>query len=91
LDTAPASVTHFYLSSNATLDAADVLIGSRGVSPLGPGLSETGPAMLTIPSTWSAGSYYIIAKSDGGNEIAEAQETNNTRVRSITVTAAPPS
>jgi subtilase family serine protease len=91
VDTAPASATVFYLSSNSTLDAADVVIGSRNVSPLAPGLSETGPATLTIPSTWPAGSYYIIAKSDGGDDIAEAQETNNTRVKSITVTAAPPS
>jgi subtilisin family serine protease/subtilase family serine protease len=91
VDIAPASVTVFYLSSNSTLDAADVVIGSRNVSPLAPGLSETGPATLTIPSTWPAGSYYIIAKSDGGDDIAEAQETNNTRVKSITVTAAPPS
>ena len=41
-DAAPASVTRFYLSSNSTFDAGDLLLGSRDVSSLGPGLSEAG-------------------------------------------------
>ena len=35
VDTTPASVTNFYLSSNSTLDAADLFLGSRNVSSLG--------------------------------------------------------
>ena len=34
---APASVTSFYLSSNSTFDAGDLLLGSRGCRPWGQG------------------------------------------------------
>ena len=69
--TAPASVTNFYLSTNASLDAADLLVASRPVSPLGAGLSETGTAPLVIPASTTAGTYYIIAKSDGDDTVPE--------------------
>ncbi len=88
-DTAPASVTNFYLSTNVSLDAADLLVASRAVSPLGAGLSETGTAPLVIPASTTAGTYYIIAKSDGDDSIPEAIESNNTRVKSISITPAP--
>ena len=78
--TAPGSVTHFYLSTNLSLDAADLLVASRPVSPLGAGLSETGTAPLLIPASMTAGTYYIIAKSDGDDTIPEAIDNNNTRV-----------
>jgi subtilase family serine protease len=88
-DTAPASVTNFYLSTNASLDAADFLVASRPVSPLGAGLSETGTGSLVIPASTTAGTYYIIAKSDGDDTIPEAIDTNNTRWKSISILAAP--
>ena len=47
-DTAPVSLTRFYLSSNNSLDASDQLLGAREVSSLAPGLSEAGPALLPI-------------------------------------------
>jgi subtilase family serine protease len=89
-DIAPASGTSFHLSTNSTLDAGDQFLGTRDVLSLGPGLSQTGSVMLPIPTSTAAGTYYIIAKSDGGDVIAEAQETNNTRARSISIVAAPP-
>jgi trimeric autotransporter adhesin len=89
-DTAPASVTNFYLSTNLSLDAADLLVASRPVSPLAAGLSETGTAPLVIPASTPAGTYYIIAKSDSDDTIPEAIDNSNTRVRSISITAAPP-
>jgi subtilase family serine protease len=46
--------------------------------------------MVPIPASTAAGTYYIVAKSDGEDAIAEAQETNNTRSRSISILAAPP-
>jgi subtilisin family serine protease/subtilase family serine protease len=87
-DTAPESVTNFYLSTNLSLDAADVLVASRPVSSLGAGLSETGTAPLLIPASTTPGTYYIIAKSDGNDTIPEAMDNNNTRVKSISITAA---
>ena len=87
-DTMPASVTSFYLSTNGTLDAADVFLGSRAVASLAPGATDTGSASVTIPAI-SAGTYYIIAKADGNNTVVEPQENNNTRLRIITIASAP--
>ncbi|MGH9255281.1 MAG: CARDB domain-containing protein [Vicinamibacterales bacterium] len=89
-DIAPASVTRFYLSANSSLDAADVLLATRPVAALAPGLSQAGSASLLIPPSTAAGTYYIIAKADGDDAMVESLENNNTRVRSISITAAPP-
>jgi subtilase family serine protease len=79
--TAPsvASETGFYLSTNTTLDAADVFLGSRPVSGLAPGASEPHSTPLQIPETTIAGTYYVIAKADWSAAIIETQETNNQR------------
>jgi len=89
-DAAPASVTSYYLSSNGTLDTGDVLLGTRAVPSLGPGSSQSGSVSLVIPASTAAGTYIIFAKSDGNDSIAESIETNNTRTRSITITAGSP-
>jgi subtilase family serine protease len=88
-DSAPASVTRFYLSSNFSLDASDVLLATRPVPSLGPGQSDTGSAPLSIPASTTAGTYYIIAKADGNDGIMEALENNNIRTRTISIAAAP--
>jgi subtilisin family serine protease/subtilase family serine protease len=88
-DTAVASVTSFFLSSNSSLDVSDVLLATRPVPSLGPGLSDAGSLALAIPVSTTAGTYYIIAKADGDDASAEALENNNTRWRSISVSAAP--
>jgi subtilase family serine protease len=88
-DTAPGSRTMFYLSSNLSLDAGDQLLGAREVSSLDPGLSGTGSALLLIPASTAAGTYYMIAKSDGDDAIQESAETNNVRVRTIVIAATP--
>ena len=88
-DTAPVSLTRFYLSSNNSLDAGDQLLGAREVSSLGPGLSDAGPALLPIPASTAAGTYYIIAKGDGDDAIQETLETNNLRSRTISIAATP--
>ena len=66
-----------------------MLLGARDVSSLGPGLSEAGPVLLPIPASTEAGTYYVIAKSDGDDAIEESQETNNLRSRIITIAATP--
>ena len=76
---APLTATHFYLSSNATLDASDVLIGSRSVPELAAGVSHAGTATLTMPASTTGGSYYVIASADGPKTLAEPNETNNNR------------
>jgi subtilase family serine protease len=77
------TLTHFYLSVNPSIDASDVLIGSRSVPSLDAGASSTGSTSVTIPADTAAGSMYIIAKADGEELISESSENNNTYTRSI--------
>ena len=74
-----ASTTNFYLSNNGALDASDVLLGSRSVSALSAGASESGTTTVTLPASTTAGLWYVIAKADGPGAIAETQEANNQR------------
>jgi subtilase family serine protease len=82
-------VTNFYLSTNSTLDASDVFLGSQGVSSLAPSVSVAFQTTLVIPTSTTAGSYYLIAKADGDGTVAESLENNNTAARGITVSAGP--
>ncbi len=79
-----ASTTNFYLSADTTLDAADALLGSRTVPPLGPGEASTVSNSLTLPSG-IAGDYYIIAKANADGAVPELNGENNIAVTSHTV------
>ena len=84
LDTA-GSFTYFYLSTDPVLSTGDTLLGTRRVDPLAPGQVSTGSTTLTLPSGTIAGSYYLFAKADGGNSVAETQEANNMISRAVAV------
>jgi subtilisin family serine protease/subtilase family serine protease len=88
-DSAGPSVTSFYLSTNLSLDASDVLLGSRSIPSLAAGASDTGATSLPIPASTPAGGYYLISKADAGNAVAESLETNNMRTKAISIAAAP--
>lgn len=82
---APAdpSTTTFYLSTNGTLDASDVLLGSRPVPALAAGATSLASTAPVVLAGLSAGTYWVIARADGGDVLLEALETNNTRSRGI--------
>jgi subtilase family serine protease len=82
---ADGSTTRFYLSGDAWLDAADVLLGGRTVAGLGAGASSTASTALTIPPETRAGFHYLLAKADGAAEVAETQEANNTSYAALQV------
>ena len=72
-------MTQFYLSLNTTYEAGDTLIGSRPVRDARRGRhAAPEPANVVIPASATTGSYYIIARADGADAIAETIETNNT-------------
>jgi subtilase family serine protease len=73
------SATTFFLSANLQLDASDVPLGSRPVSGLAAGALDSGTTSLTIPASTTAGTYYVLAKADGGGAVAETQEGNNVK------------
>ena len=65
-----------YLSTDQTLDAADVLVGtSTGFVNGGSSVQRFTP--ITIPLRTAAGSYYVLFVADYLNELAETDETNN--------------
>jgi len=82
---AASSTTGFYLSTNTTLDAADIQLNSRVVDALAAGASISGTTSLTIPATTTAGTYYIIGKADAEGVVPETSETNNTLYKTITI------
>jgi subtilase family serine protease len=83
---APASVTGFYLSTNALLDASDFPVGSRTVPALGPGATNVRTTTVTLPAV-APGTWYLLANADDGRTITETTETNNTR--SVTILVGP--
>jgi subtilase family serine protease len=80
---AGTSITRFYLSVNATLDASDRVLGERPVLALGPGLSS-GPVttVLTVPAV-APGKYYLLVKADANGVVAESNEDDNLRSKII--------
>jgi uncharacterized delta-60 repeat protein len=82
---AGASTTRFYLSSNTTLDAADIALGSRAVPALASGASNAGATLVTIPAGTATGTYNILAEADGAHVLAEKNEANNVSSRILRV------
>lgn len=80
------TTTRFYLSRNKSLDALDTpLHQGRPVGALAAGASSSSTTSVTIPTGLAAGAYYILAKADDGAALAESQESNNLKVRAITI------
>src|SRR5262249_51350581 len=69
----------FYLSADFTLDTGDPLLQGRNVPSLDGGISSSGSTNVTIPPSTQDGVYYLIAKVDSTDAVAECNETNNTR------------
>ncbi|MBI5408522.1 MAG: M6 family metalloprotease domain-containing protein [Nitrospirae bacterium] len=82
-DVAPASTTKFYWSTNSTWDAGDTYLGSRAVPSLAAGATNSGSTTVTVPTNTCSGTFYIIARADGDNVIAETNETNNNKSKTI--------
>jgi subtilase family serine protease/subtilisin family serine protease len=82
---ASATNTRYYLSPNNALDASDVLLGSRAIAALAPGVSDTGSVAITIPAGTASGSYFLLAKADADDAVVETQEGNNVSTSFITI------
>src|SRR5436189_224285 len=78
---AGAFTIRFYLSSDETLDAGDVLLGSRTLGGLAAGASSPAVTTVTIPAgTPVPSSYRIIGVVDALGQQAETDEDNNVTV-----------
>jgi subtilase family serine protease len=81
----PASVTRLFLSLDNVLDAGDSVLGERAVPLLAGLAADPATVNVTLPTTLTDGTYFIIAQADAGATVTETVETNNTRVRSFVV------
>ncbi len=87
---AGSSTTRFYLSVDLVKDSSDVLLTpTRPIGVLGHGLVSTGTKSVKIPSTASAGVYYLLACADDLQQRIEADETNNCRGSITTIIIKP--
>ncbi len=71
----------FYLSSDNVF-GGDTLLATRRVTGLGAGLVSTATTPVTIPSNFSAATYFVIVRADTAGtpgEVVEANEGNNER------------
>src|SRR5499427_2247954 len=82
---AGATSTRYYLSSDTSIGAGDVLLGSRTLAGLAPAGSSAGVTNVTIPAGTANGSYFIVARADDLNQASESNEGNNTRAIAIRV------
>ena len=76
----------YYLSTDMTYDASDVLLATDGTSVGTSDPYDDEAAHLTIPEGTSAGTYYILFFADHLGEVSETDETNNVEYIEITVT-----
>jgi subtilase family serine protease len=83
---APETRTAFYLSTNYSIDAADVTLGTRVVPALAAaGGSSQAVTNATIPPGLTAGTYYVLARADNEFAVSESSEYNNTRSATLMV------
>ncbi|MBI5388724.1 MAG: immunoglobulin domain-containing protein [Verrucomicrobia bacterium] len=79
-----------YLSQSASVTAQSVLLPGESPArgPLAAGESYTNSFAVTLPlnAGLAAGNYYLVAVTDQGNGLPEANENNNTAYRSISLT-----
>jgi hypothetical protein len=90
-----------YLSSNGTLDNADLYVGSlQHTAALAAGASYTASGTYTTATTTAPGTYTLFVKADGrwsgtsgtptdNGYVAEANEANNAQALSITLPVKP--
>ncbi|MBK0399921.1 hypothetical protein H0I76_12035 [Limibaculum sp. M0105] len=76
----PATTTALYLSTDATLDASDLLLDTRSLQSLSGGQYYYQYADFTVPSGLASGSYYVFATADAGGVLAESDEADNVRM-----------
>jgi subtilase family serine protease len=85
---AAATRLRFFLSTNTKLDATDIsLDASLSLAGLAAGAEAPVTVDVPIPTATSGGLYYVFARVDADDEVAETQESNNTLWRTVRVSA----
>jgi len=86
---APFWYDRVYLSANQTLDGGDRAIGDfQNPTALNPTEAYAQSGQATIPSDF-VGNFYVIVKTDAGNNLTESDENNNVLVSSTQLHVVP--
>jgi len=75
----------YYLSTDNTYAAGDVLLAADAVVALAAGASFAASELVTIPAGTTPGTYYILFVADADAQVTETNETNNVGSTQITV------
>jgi hypothetical protein len=86
-----ATTVGFYISDDANLDGSDILLSSLAVDPINccKTNSDIKTDVLVIPANTANGVYYILFKADNDDVIAESDEINNVKFKTVTISGAP--
>ncbi|HEX8329206.1 MAG TPA: CARDB domain-containing protein [Hymenobacter sp.] len=80
-----SSTVGYYLSTNQTLDASDVLLNTVTGFALAAGQSSFRSTSLVVPTGTVAGNYYVLFVADPQSAVAETNENNNVASQALTV------
>jgi hypothetical protein len=84
------STTRYYLSLDQVKNSGDkALTGTRSIPSLSPGQDSCGIVAVTVPSTTTAGTYYLLACADDLKKVSEKNENNNCTASTTQVTVGP--
>jgi hypothetical protein len=84
----PGSTLQLRLSTNAIYgDADDIVLtlGTRSVGTLAAGASSSATTRPRVPLATPLGVYYVCGMADAGQQVAEDNESNNTRCSATTL------
>lgn len=82
-------LTRIYLSRDTVVDAGDTILATFGTKSLAAFASASGTVQVTLPGSYGAGNYNLIAVTDYDGEVGEIREDNNSRLTQITILAPP--
>ncbi len=72
-----ASNLKYYLSTDNTYSAGDILLATDAVAALNAGASSPFSKAVTIPAGTTPGTYYLLFFADADAQVTETNETNN--------------
>ncbi|MDO8413049.1 MAG: kelch repeat-containing protein [Gallionellaceae bacterium] len=75
--TVASTSTGLYLSTDAVITTADILVGSVSVASLAAGTSQSAATSITVSKKLARGTYYLGAIADYTNAETESNESNN--------------
>ncbi|MBK7171764.1 MAG: T9SS type A sorting domain-containing protein [Bacteroidales bacterium] len=84
---AVASSLKYYLSTDNTYSAGDVLLATDAVTALNASASAAVSEVVTIPSSTTPGTYFILFFADANAQVTETNESNNVSSFQVVITS----